>query len=75
MRTTLRIGTRQSRLALWQANWVKGRLERQWPKLDVALVPIVTSGDKIRDRALSQVGGKGLFLCWWTGMEQMESTA
>ena len=62
MRTTLRIGTRQSRLALWQANWVKGRLERQWPQLDVALVPIVTSGDKIRDRALSQVGGKGLFV-------------
>lgn len=62
MRTTLRIGTRRSRLALWQANWVKGRLERQWPQLDVALVPIVTSGDKIRDRALSQVGGKGLFV-------------
>ena len=62
MRTTLRIGTRQSRLALWQANWVKGRLERQWPQLDVALVPIVTSGDKIDDRALSQVGGKGLFV-------------
>ena len=62
MRTTLRIGTRRSRLALWQANWVKGRLERQWPRLDVALVPIVTSGDKIRDRALSQVGGKGLFV-------------
>ncbi len=62
MRTTLRIGTRRSRLALWQADWVKGRLERQWPQLDVALVPIVTSGDKIRDRALSQVGGKGLFV-------------
>lgn len=62
MRTTLRIGTRQSRLALWQANWVKGRLEREWPQLDVALVPIMTSGDKIRDRALSQVGGKGLFV-------------
>ena len=62
MRTTLRIGTRRSRLALWQADWVKGRLERQWPQLDVALVPIVTSGDKIRGRALSQVGGKGLFV-------------
>lgn len=62
MRPTLRIGTRQSRLALWQANWVKDRLERQWSKLSVELVPIVTSGDKIRDRALSQVGGKGLFV-------------
>jgi hydroxymethylbilane synthase len=58
----LRIGTRSSTLALWQAEWVKTRLENVWPKLRVQLVPIKTSGDKIRDISLAQVGGKGLFV-------------
>lgn len=62
MRNTLRIGTRQSALALWQANWVKDQLEQRWPELGVELVPITTSGDKVRNRALSRIGGKGLFV-------------
>ena len=59
--TTLRIGTRASALALWQANWVKSELERKWPGLGVQLVQIKTTGDKILNVPLSEVGGKGLF--------------
>jgi hydroxymethylbilane synthase len=59
--TTLRIGTRASALALWQANWVKGELERRWPGLQAQLVQIKTTGDKILNVPLSEVGGKGLF--------------
>ncbi|MBI3303470.1 MAG: hydroxymethylbilane synthase [Deltaproteobacteria bacterium] len=62
MRQHLRIGTRGSALALWQAGWVKMRLESLWPELRVELVPIKTSGDKIQDVSLAQVGGKGLFV-------------
>ncbi len=57
----LRIGTRASQLALWQANWVKGELEKRYPDLEVSLVKIKTTGDKILDVPLAQVGGKGLF--------------
>jgi hydroxymethylbilane synthase len=62
MTQTLRIGTRGSALALWQAEWVKTRLERAWPGLQVKLVPIKTSGDKIQNTSLAQIGGKGLFV-------------
>jgi len=61
MTTPFRIGTRSSALALWQANWTKGELERKWPGLSVELVPIKTTGDKILNVPLSEVGGKGLF--------------
>jgi hydroxymethylbilane synthase len=61
MTTPFRIGTRASALALWQANWVKGALERQWHGMLVELVPIKTAGDKILNVPLSEVGGKGLF--------------
>jgi hydroxymethylbilane synthase len=61
MTTPFRIGTRASTLALWQANWVKAELERAWPGLQVELVPIKTTGDKILNVPLSEVGGKGLF--------------
>lgn len=57
----LRIATRKSALALWQANFVKGELERAHPGLAVELVPLVTTGDKILDVPLAKVGGKGLF--------------
>ena len=57
-----RIGTRSSKLALWQANWVKERIERQHPSAGCRLVKIRTKGDKIRDVALAKVGGKGLFV-------------
>lgn len=58
----LRIGTRASQLALWQANWVKSELEKRYPGMEVSLVKIKTIGDKILDVPLAQVGGKGLFV-------------
>ncbi|MEO7433247.1 MAG: hydroxymethylbilane synthase [Dokdonella sp.] len=59
---TLRIATRQSALALWQAEHVAARLRVLHTGLLVELVPMTTRGDQILDRPLSQVGGKGLFL-------------
>ncbi|MBE0618802.1 MAG: hydroxymethylbilane synthase [Proteobacteria bacterium] len=59
---TLKIATRKSQLALWQANWVKGELEKRSPALRVELVRIMTKGDKILDVPLAKVGGKGLFV-------------
>ncbi len=58
----LRIGTRASQLALWQANWVKAELEARYPDMEVTLTKIKTLGDKILDVPLAQVGGKGLFV-------------
>lgn len=58
----LRIGTRGSQLALWQAHWVKSELEREHKGLTVELEIIKTTGDKITDVPLAQVGGKGLFV-------------
>jgi hydroxymethylbilane synthase len=59
---TLRIATRRSQLALWQAEHVASLLRAAHPGLDVQLVPMVTQGDRIQDRALAEVGGKGLFI-------------
>ncbi len=58
----IRIATRQSALALWQANYVKARLQDIHPGLKVELVGITTRGDKILDVPLAKVGGKGLFV-------------
>jgi hydroxymethylbilane synthase len=58
----LRIATRKSALAMWQANHVQSLLEQAHPGLTVELVPIVTRGDRILDRPLAAIGGKGLFL-------------
>jgi hydroxymethylbilane synthase len=58
----LRIGTRGSQLALFQANWVKGRLIETHPDLQVTLIRIKTTGDKIQDAPLAKIGGKGLFV-------------
>lgn len=58
----LRIATRQSRLALWQAEHVAARLREAHPGLAVTLAPMTTQGDRILDRALAEVGGKGLFI-------------
>ena len=58
----LRIGTRGSALALWQAKWVKSQLLAAHEDLAVELVVIKTAGDKILDVPLAQVGGKGLFV-------------
>lgn len=59
---TLRIATRQSRLALWQAEHVAQLLRTHHPQLHVELVPMTTQGDRVLDRTLAQVGGKGLFI-------------
>ena len=58
--TLLRLGTRKSKLALWQANFVKEKLEALGCKVE--LVPITTIGDKILDAPLAKIGGKGLFV-------------
>ncbi|HEY7771992.1 MAG TPA: hydroxymethylbilane synthase [Marinagarivorans sp.] len=62
MTQTLRIATRKSALALWQAEYVKARLEALHADLTVELVPLVSRGDKILDVPLAKVGGKGLFV-------------
>ena len=62
MRSELNIGTRGSQLALFQANWVKDQLSRTYPDLNVRLVKIKTTGDKIQDAPLAKIGGKGLFV-------------
>jgi hydroxymethylbilane synthase len=58
----VRIATRRSALALWQAEYVKARLEEFHPGLVVTLVPMVSRGDKLLDSPLSKIGGKGLFV-------------
>ncbi len=59
---TLRIATRKSALALWQAEHVAGLLRIAHPDLRVELVPLSTRGDEILDKPLATIGGKGLFL-------------
>lgn len=58
----LRIATRQSPLALWQAEYVKAELERHHPGIQVELIKFTTRGDKILDTPLAKIGGKGLFV-------------
>ena len=61
MKQIITIGTRKSLLALWQSNYIKSCLEKQYPDCEVRLQKIVTKGDKILDVPLSKIGGKGLF--------------
>lgn len=56
------IATRASRLALWQAEHVRDRLKELYPECDVQLLSMSTKGDRILDRSLSKIGGKGLFI-------------
>jgi hydroxymethylbilane synthase len=58
----LRIATRKSQLALWQAEHVAALLREKHPGLAVELVPLLTQGDRIQDRSLASIGGKGLFI-------------
>src|SRR6202789_3962174 len=58
----LRIATRKSQLALWQAEHVAALLREAHPGLAIELVPLVTQGDRIQDRTLATIGGKGLFI-------------
>ena len=60
--TPLRIATRKSKLALWQAEHVAGLLRAAHPGLDIQLLPLTTQGDRIQDRSLAAIGGKGLFI-------------
>jgi len=62
MSREIRIATRKSSLALWQAEYVKARLEASHPGLVVSLVPMVSRGDKLLDAPLAKIGGKGLFV-------------
>lgn len=62
MPRTIRIATRKSALALWQAEYVKTRLEAFHPNINVELVPMVSRGDKLLDSPLAKIGGKGLFV-------------
>ena len=61
MKKEIKIGSRRSALALWQANWVRNSLLKNFPELTVTIVKITTSGDRFLDAPLSTVGGKGLF--------------
>ena len=62
MKPTLRIGTRPSKLAIIQAEMVRDAIARALPGLEIVIVPIKTSGDKILTPSLAEVGGKGLFI-------------
>jgi len=62
MTGTLRIATRKSPLALWQAEFVKSQLQRYHPRLKIELVTMTTKGDKLLDTPLAKIGGKGLFV-------------
>lgn len=62
MTQIVRIATRKSALALWQAEYVKAELEKHHPQLSVDIVPLISKGDKILDVPLAKVGGKGLFV-------------
>lgn len=61
-RSLVRIATRKSALALWQAYYVKDQLLAKFPQIDVVLVPMSTQGDRILDTPLAKIGGKGLFI-------------
>lgn len=61
-KTVLTIATRESPLALWQANWVKSRLEKLYPHLAIKLLGLTTIADKMLEIPLTEIGGKGLFV-------------
>ena len=60
--TKLVIASRESRLALWQAEHIQGRLKTLYPDCDVQILGMTTRGDQILDKTLSKIGGKGLFI-------------
>ncbi|MCH4157949.1 MAG: hydroxymethylbilane synthase [Acidaminococcaceae bacterium] len=61
MKSCIRIGTRHSQLALWQSNYIARLVQERYPECEVRLQKITTTGDKILDRSLAKIGGKGLF--------------
>jgi hydroxymethylbilane synthase len=62
MTDTIRIATRKSPLALWQAEHVAALLRRAYPEKEISLYPLTTQGDRILDQSLATIGGKGLFI-------------
>src|SRR5690606_31828203 len=56
------IASRESRLAMWQAEHVRERLLRVYPQCQVEILGMTTEGDRVLDRALNEIGGKGLFI-------------
>ncbi|WP_197359954.1 hydroxymethylbilane synthase, partial [Ralstonia solanacearum] len=60
--TRLVIASRESRLAMWQAEYVRAALQKYYPACDVSILGMTTRGDQILDRSLAKVGGKGLFV-------------
>lgn len=62
MPRVIRIATRQSALALWQAEYVKNHLEAHYPTIKIELLKMVSRGDKLLDAPLAKIGGKGLFV-------------
>ena len=61
MKRTVKIGTRGSQLALWQAEFIKRSLAKHSPDIEFEIVVIKTTGDRVLDTALSKIGDKGLF--------------
>lgn len=61
MRQILRIATRKSPLALWQAEFIKNKLQAHYPSIKIELVKFTTTGDRFLEQSLSKIGGKGLF--------------
>ena len=61
MRKKIIIGTRSSKLALWQADYITERLQQQYPDVEIEKCLMTTKGDKILDAPLAKIGGKGLF--------------
>jgi hydroxymethylbilane synthase len=62
MKDIIRIATRKSALAMWQAYYVEAQFARHFPEVKVELVPMSTQGDRILDTPLAKIGGKGLFI-------------
>ncbi|MDA2918183.1 hydroxymethylbilane synthase [Desulfobacterota bacterium AH_259_B03_O07] len=62
MRQVLRIGSRGSKLALWQAEHIKSLIATKFPDIEIQLIPIKTTGDRLLDSPLSEIGGKGVFI-------------
>lgn len=58
----IKIISRNSVLALWQSEFVKSKLQNIYPQLKVEIIGITTKGDKVLDRSLDKIGGKGLFI-------------
>ena len=56
------IASRESALAMWQAEHIQGRLKQLYPECDVSILGMTTRGDQILDKTLSKIGGKGLFV-------------